>query len=122
MNTALWIGQCFLAFVFFYSGIMKATQPEQKLVTMGQTGVEGLAAPFIKFIGISELIGVAGLLLPWYTQLVPGLTPLAAFCLGTIMLPAASIHYKRGEKWTVVLNIFILLLCLWVGYRRWLQL
>lgn len=122
MNTALWIGQCFLAFVFFYSGIMKATQSEQKLVAMGQTGVEGLAAPFIKFIGISEIIGATGLLLPWYTQLVPVLTPLAAFCLGTIMLPAASIHYKRGEKWTVVLNIFILLLCLWVGYRRWLQL
>jgi uncharacterized membrane protein YphA (DoxX/SURF4 family) len=112
MNTALWIGQCFLSLVFLYSGICKVMLPEQKLVAMGQTGVDGLAAPFIKFIGISELLGVAGLLLPGWLQLAPVLTPTAAFCLGLIMLPAAAIHYRRGEKSTVIFNIFILLLCL----------
>lgn len=89
---------------------------------MGQTGVEGLAAPFIKFIGISEIVGVAGLLLPWLFKLVPVLTPVAAFLLGFIMIPAANIHYKRGERGTALFNIFILLLCLWVGIERWLQL
>jgi uncharacterized membrane protein YphA (DoxX/SURF4 family) len=119
MNTALWIAQLFLALVFLYSGVCKATLPEQKLVTMGQTGVEHLNASFIKFIGISELLGVAGLLLPWAFEIVPVLTPVAAFCLGVIMIPAALIHYRRGEKSTVLFNSFILLLCLWVGVERW---
>jgi uncharacterized membrane protein YphA (DoxX/SURF4 family) len=122
MNTALWIGQCFLALVFLYSGFCKATLPEQKLVAMGQTGVEGLAAPFIKFIGISEIIGVAGLLVPWAFEIVPALTPVAAFCLGLIMLPASVIHYRRGEKASTAFNIFVLLLCVWLGYERWRQL
>ena len=89
---------------------------------MGQTGVEGLASPFIKFIGVSEVVGVIGLLLPWFIGAVPVLTPIAAFCLGAIMLPAAVIHYKRSEMRVVLFNIFILLLCLWVGYERWQQL
>jgi uncharacterized membrane protein YphA (DoxX/SURF4 family) len=61
------------------------------------------------------------LLLPWWLRILPVLTPLAAFCLGIIMLPAAVIHYRRGEKRTIILNIFILLLCVWVGCQRWLQ-
>lgn len=111
-----------MALLFLYSGICKAALPEQKLVRMGQTGVDGLAAPFIKFIGVSEIIGVVGLLLPWALQIAPWLTPSAAFCLGFIMLPAFVIHYNRGERGTAVFNIFILAVCLWVGYQRWLQL
>ena len=122
MNTAVWTGQVFLALLFLYSGFCKAALPEQKLIAMGQGGVEGMAAPFIKFIGISELIGVAGLLLPWALNIFPALTPVAAFCLGLIMIPASVIHYRRGEKAAAVFNIFVLLLCVWVGYARWLQL
>lgn len=121
MNTALWIGQCLAALVFLYSGICKATLPEQKLVRIGQTGVEGLAGPFITFIGISELLGVAGLLLPGMLNRAPAVTSVAAFCLGLIMVPAAAIHYRRGEKSTAVFNIFVLLLCLWIGIARWPQ-
>jgi uncharacterized membrane protein YphA (DoxX/SURF4 family) len=119
MNTALWICQGFLGLVFLYSGICKALLPEQKLIGMGQTGVEGLAAPFIKFIGVSEILGVAGLLLPALLHATLVLTSIAAFCLGLIMMPAAIIHYRRGEKGTSIFNIFILLLCIWVGYQRW---
>lgn len=122
MNTALWAGQCLLALIFLYSGICKTLLPEQKLVAMGQTGVENLAAPLIKFIGLSEIIGVAGLLLPGLLHMAPVLTSVAAFCLGLIMLPAAVIHYRRNEKRTMIFNLIILLLCIWVGYHRWLQL
>lgn len=63
MNTLLWVGQGFLALTFFNSGLMKSTQPEQKLVAMGQTGVEHLPLLLIRFIGIAELFGVSGLLI-----------------------------------------------------------
>lgn len=118
MDTVLWIAQIFLAFVFAYSGVMKSTQSEQKLVAMGQTGVAHLPQPLIRFIGISELIGVVGLLLPGLTHQPSQLTALSAGCLGLIMIPAAIIHYRRGEIKTVGLNIGLLIVCLFVAWGR----
>ncbi|MBD2754964.1 DoxX family protein [Spirosoma validum] len=120
MNTALWISQAFLAIVFGYSGWMKSTRSAPELVAMGQTGVEHLSIPLIRFIGLSELLGTVGLLIPWYTQIMPILTPVAAICLGLIMLPAGVIHYQRNEKRTVWLNVTILLLCAFVAYGRFM--
>ena len=58
LNAALWICQTLLAIVFGYSGATKSVKTEKELVAMGQTGVEGLPAPLIRFIGISEILGV----------------------------------------------------------------
>lgn len=118
MNTLLWVGQGFLALTFFYSGLMKSTQPEQKLVAMGQTGVEHLPLPLIRFIGLSELFGVAGLLLPGLLNQWTFLTPLAALCLGAIMIPAGIIHYRRSEPKAVAFNAFLFVLSLLVAYGR----
>jgi uncharacterized membrane protein YphA (DoxX/SURF4 family) len=118
MNTLLWTGQLFLVVVFVYSGLMKATQTESKLVAMGQTGVEGLPLPLIRFIALAELLGAIGLVVPWWSNCLPTLTPIAALCLGTIMLPAAWIHYRRREGWSVALNLFILVVCGLVAYGR----
>ena len=119
MNALLWIIQVFLAAVFGYSGLMKSTQSEQKLVAMGQTGVEHLPLPLIRFIGITELIGVVGLILPVLLNYWPVLTPVAAGCMGLIMLPAGVIHYRRGEFKAVGFNGLVLLLCLLVAWGRW---
>jgi len=118
MDTILWICQIFLAALFFYSGVMKSTQSEQKLVAIGQTGVENLPLGLIRFIGISEILGAAGLIIPWISKVGVLLTPLAAFCLGMIMVMAAVVHFRRNEKKAVLLNLFILLLCLFVGIER----
>lgn len=118
MNSALWFGQALLAILFGYSGWMKSTRSAPQLVAMGQTGVEHLSTPLIRFIGVSELIGVVGLLVPWYIQIMPSLTPVSAICLGLIMIPAGVIHYQRNEKKTVLLNIAVFLICLFVTYGR----
>lgn len=122
MNSALWFSQALLAILFAYSGWMKSTRSAQQLVAIGQTGIEHIPTLLIRFIGVSELIGVVGLLVPWYTQIMPILTPIAALCLGLIMLPAGVIHYRRHEKQTVLVNVAILLLCLFVAYGRFTQL
>ncbi len=90
MNTLLWLGQLFLAGVFAYSGSMKASQPKEKLVAMGQTGVAHLPLFFIRFIGGAELVGVAGLLAPLLLDRLPLLTPLAALCLASVADPVGS--------------------------------
>lgn len=84
-------------------------------MAIGQTGVEHLS---IRFIGVAELAGAIGLLVPWYTQIMPILTPIAAVCLGLIMLPAGVIHYRRHEPRKVWLNVVILFLCLVVAYGQ----
>lgn len=117
-NVLLWICQIFLAVVFVYSGAMKSTQSEEKLVAMGQTGVENLPQVLIRFIGISEILGVVGIILPWLTGILPIPTPTAAIGLGIIMILAAVVHFRRNEKMTVLLNLFLLLVCAFVAYGR----
>lgn len=97
---------------------MKSTRSAPQLVAMGQTGVEHLPLPLIRLIGFAELLGTIGLLVPWYTQVLPVLTPITAICLGLIMIPAGVIHYQRNEKRTVLLNVSILLLCAFVAHGR----
>lgn len=117
-NVLLWICQIFLAVVFVYSGAMKSTQSEEKLVAMGQTGVENLPKALIRFIGITEILGVVGIILPWLTGIMPVLTPITAICFGIIMILAAVVHFRRNEKTTVLLNLLILLVCACVAYGR----
>ncbi|QHV93987.1 DoxX family protein [Spirosoma endbachense] len=118
MNTILWISQCFLAVVFTYSGWMKSTKSEDHLVAIGQTGVEHLPIRLIRFIGLAELAGVIGLLVPGLISIQVLLTPIAAFGLGLIMIPAAGIHYRRHELKAVWFTIGIFLLCLFVAWKR----
>jgi hypothetical protein len=118
MNIILWILQGVAAFAFLYSGINKSIYSEQKLVAIGQTGVEGLSLPFIRFIGISEILGAVGLILPWWLQIAPALTPFTAICFAIIMVLAARIHYRRKEYKNVLTNVFLLVISLFIAYGR----
>ncbi len=118
MNTMLWSLQCITALIFMYSGINKSIFSEQKLVAKGQTGVEGLPPPLIRFIGISEIFGAVGLIVPWWTNILPVLTPIAAICFAVMMILAARIHYKRKEYKNVLTNSIIFLMCLFIAYGR----
>jgi uncharacterized membrane protein YphA (DoxX/SURF4 family) len=97
MNIALWIVQGLLVALFLYSGTMKAARSEARLIANGMTGVAGLPTYLLRFIGISELLGAVGLLLPWARNVLPVLTPVAATCLGLIMVPAAFAHAALRE-------------------------
>lgn len=114
----LWILQVLLAAVFLFSGFCKTFLPERKLVKMGQTGVENLQTFFIKFIGISEILGSVGLVLPTALNAFTFWTPVAAGGLGLIMPFAAIIHYRRGEPKGVITNVVIFLMCIIVMLLR----
>ncbi|HVG40454.1 MAG TPA: DoxX family protein [Chitinophagaceae bacterium] len=118
MNTTLWILQSFVAIIFLYSGICKSVYSERKLVSIGQTGVEGLPLGFIRFIGLSEILGAMGLILPCLITIYSVVIPISALCLALIMPFAARIHYKRKEYKSVFLNSTIFLLCLFIAYGR----
>lgn len=118
MNTILWILQAVMAAVFMFSGINKSIFSEQKLVAKGQTGVEGLPLPFIRFIGISEILGAIGIILPLWLNILPVLTAVSAIGFAIIMVPAARIHYKRQEYRNVAVNSLFFLICVFIAYFR----
>jgi uncharacterized membrane protein YphA (DoxX/SURF4 family) len=118
MDTILWICQSFLALVFLYSGAMKSTQSRQWLVTHNQTGVADISMPLIRFIGITEILGSAGIILPELTQVAPILTPVTAICFAILMVLAAPIHYRRREFRSVAINVFIFLVSVFVAWGK----
>lgn len=118
MNTTLWVCQILLAIIFGYSGVMKSTQSRETLIRMNQTGVDGLSYPLIRFIGITEILGAAGIILPWALKVLPVLTPMTALCFAMIMTLALPIHYKRKEYQSVGINITLFCVSLFVAYMR----
>lgn len=84
---------------------------------MGQTGVEGLSPWKIRFIGICEIFGSMGILLPGVFGIYPIVTCLSAIGLGLIMILAARQHYRRKEYKVILVNITLLIMCLAVVYN-----
>jgi uncharacterized membrane protein YphA (DoxX/SURF4 family) len=122
MNSILWTSQVLLAAAFLYSGINKTILSEQQLIAKGQTGVVGLSAASIRAIGVSEILGSIGLILPWWMKTLPFLTPLSAACFVVIMLLAAPIHYRLKEYKNVGVNLTLLAISLFVAWARFQQL
>lgn len=122
MNIALWIVQGILAAMFGMAGVMKSTQPIDKLVKSGLIWAERFPLSTVRIIGLSELLGAIGLILPWALGILPILTPIAAFGLAVVMLLAAIHHVKYKENGGVVFNVVLLLLAVFVAYGRFISL
>ena len=94
LNLVLWSVQGFLALFFLAAGA-------PKLIGRGLerwTGFSELARPLVVFIGLTEVLGAAGLVLPMATGVLPWLTPLAAIGLAVIVLMATGFHLRADER------------------------
>jgi hypothetical protein len=74
---------------------------------------------FLRFIGVCEVLGGLGLVLPWLIGIRPGLTPLAAVGLLIIMIGATATTIIIGQVVTSILPLVVGILCLFVAYGRW---
>jgi uncharacterized membrane protein YphA (DoxX/SURF4 family) len=117
MNTAVWIVQILLALAFIAAGFMKATQPKEKLYANMQW-VEDFSPNIIKAIGVIEILGGLGLVLPALTGILPWLTPLAGIGLALDMIGAILTHVRRKENSIIVANLVLLALAAFVAYGR----
>jgi uncharacterized membrane protein len=117
MNVLLWIVQAVLAAAFLMSGVMIATQPKEKLAPR-LPWVEDFSAGTVRFIGVAELLGGLGLILPAATGIAPALTPIAATGLAVIMVLAAATHIRRKEPSGVAFNAALLVLAALVAWGR----
>ena len=114
MTYALWIVQALLAALFLFAGGMKLVLPLDKL-----TGPVELPRWFIRFIGVCEVLGGLGLILPGLLRIRPGLTPLAAVGLMIIMVGAIVITLQGGLLAAALISLLVGLLAAFVAYGRW---
>lgn len=115
MNVLLWILQALLAAAFAAHGWMLVSPPPELLPIMN----EQLGIAFRLFLGVAEIAGAVGVLLPAMTRRMPWLTPVAAGCLAFVVASATVLHLVRGETGAAVTTTVLFLLAAFVAYGRW---
>jgi hypothetical protein len=117
MTYALWIVQGLLALIFLFTGGIKLVLPIEVL-----TEQVSLPGWFVRFLGVAEVLGAIGLILPGLLRIRLGLTPLAAFGLVVIMIGATVLTLAGVVPGGVALALIPLvvgLLAAFVAYGRW---
>ncbi len=112
----MWTLQIFLGILFTLHGAALLLSPPPLQKTL-----DALPYPkgFMQFIGLCELLGGLGLILPWWLEIAPVLTPLAAIGLAVIMLGAVVTHLRSSEMAQVVVIGSLTVLLLVVTFARW---
>jgi uncharacterized membrane protein YphA (DoxX/SURF4 family) len=119
MDIVLWVIQILLALVFALVGFMKVTQPIERLATRMEF-VRDTPPRIVRLIGILEILGALGLILPAVTGIWPWLTPLAAGGLILTMVGAMITHGRRGEFSRIWVNVVLLALAALVLIGRFI--
>jgi hypothetical protein len=114
MTYALWIVQVLLALHFLLMGEMKLVLPLEAL--KGPVMLPGL---FLRFTGVAEVLGAIGLILAWLLCIRPGLTPLAAAGLVTIVMGGTALTLSGGDVAPPLIPLVVGLLSAFVAYGRW---
>jgi uncharacterized membrane protein YphA (DoxX/SURF4 family) len=115
MNIALWIVQVLLAALFVFSGVMKFVMPVEEMTKQ----MPSMPGWFLHFIGLAELLGGLGLVLPGLVRVATHLTPLAAAGLVVIMLGATVVSAMIGPVAMALLPLVVGVLAAFVAYGRW---
>src|SRR3954470_17896220 len=114
MNILLWIVQVLVGLLFVFSGVMKFVM---SYADMTKDAPVVFPHWFFLFIGVCEILGGLGLILPWALKIKPGLTPLAAALLIVIMIGAVVISAMMGLAYAIVPFVVGLMLIL-IVYGR----
>jgi hypothetical protein len=114
VTYVLWTVQALLAALFLFAGGMKLVLPLEAL--KGPIEVPGW---FLRFIGVMEVLGALGLILPGLLRIKPGLTPLAAAGLVIIMIGATALTLAVGQVGPALISLVVGLLAAFVAYGRW---
>jgi hypothetical protein len=117
-KIGLWSAQAALAAFFAMAGYLHTFLSPAELAEMGIAWATTAPLALVRFIGIAELAGVVGILLPALTRIRPHLTTLAAAGFATIQALAIPFHLTRGEVAATPFNVVLLALALFVIWGR----
>ena len=117
MRVAYWIVAALLALFYLYSGGIKVVRSKDQLRPM-MGWIDSVPLRLVRTIGVLEMLGAVGLVLPPLTGIAPGLALAAAIGLVLIQVGGISLHLSRGEVKVIGLNIALLALA---GVTIWLS-
>jgi putative oxidoreductase len=116
LHITLWVAQGILAAFFLMVGYTKLATPIDELSQIIPMASE---LPLLtRFIGLSEILGGFGLILPAALRIKPGLTTMAAIALAFVMVLAAIFHISRGEVSAIGTNIVLFSVAAFIGWGR----
>jgi uncharacterized membrane protein YphA (DoxX/SURF4 family) len=119
MNIVVWVVTGLLAALFLAAGSMKLAKSKEQLVADPRMGwAQEFPAGLIKLIGLAEVLGAIGLVLPGALGIATALVPAAAIGLAVIMAGAVITHARRSEWSSVVMNVVLLALTVFVAIER----
>jgi uncharacterized membrane protein len=119
MNPTLWAAQILMALLFTLTGTIKLVVPRERLASKMHWAATWPRAR-IKLLGLAELAGGLGLVLPMATGIAALLTPVAAFCLAILMVGAIRTHQRLGEAFLPAAITAVL--CIAIAVGRFVQL
>lgn len=119
MNILLWVLQILLALMFLLAGGTKLFLPVEVLQSMGPPNQILFPGWFLKFIGLCEVLGALGLILPGIFHRKQYLTPLAAAGLLILMIGAVTVTIMGPGVGMAASPFIVGVLCLFVAYGRW---
>lgn len=118
MDIALWIAQILLAAMYGMAGIMKTLQMAKAKEQL--PWAKNRSDSFVRFVGISELLGAFGLILPMVAGILPWLTPLAAIGLLAIQLLAIFTEHLPKKEFNVIpINVVLIAISVFIMFGRW---
>ena len=117
LHITLWIAQVILAAMFLMSGFMKLSQPIDQLSKMLPWAAQ-VPEALVRFIGVAEVLGAVGLILPSLLRIQPKLTPIAAVGLALVMLFAVVFHISRGETPMIGMNFILIAIAAFIAWGR----
>ena len=115
MNLVLWIAQGILAFMFVIAGAMKLFAYDKYRGMLEKAGPTTLTRSQITFIGLTELAGACGLIVPMAANVAPWLCIWAAVGLAIIMMSATVFHIRRRESPLMTGGLFLLAVLVAIG-------
>jgi len=119
MNIALWIAQGLLVLVYLVAGGLKLVRPRAQLIASGNFDwMKDTSDAGVKAVGLVEILGAFGVILPWLTGIAPTLTPIAAIGLAVVQIGALRVHLARNERQPLPANVLLLLLAAFVAVGR----
>lgn len=118
METALWTAQVLLAAIFLATGLTKLTQPRAQLAAGPMSWAADVTDAEFRAVGLLEVLGALGLVLPGALGIAPVLTPVAAVGLALTMVGAIATHVRMGETDRLAVPIVLLALTLFVAIER----
>ncbi len=117
MKIALWVAQGVLGLAFLAAGVMKLTMPLADLHD-SLSWTADVPGTLVRLIGLAEVLGALGLVLPALFDTATVLVPLAATGLALVMVGAAVVHARRKETQMIVVNVVLLALAVFVAWGR----